>query len=455
MSSPSAFSSCPRCGFPNPGEVECARCGVILAKASQRSVSRPGQQPREGPPADTGGRRFTQVDFFLILILVGGIAWFVLGRFVDRETPAATQKPARRAAPFAPGTQQPRRAEETTSHSKANSQAILDAETVAAAERLAAEPVNPVRPGPPDAGPAVAKGGATDAYLVEIQGHVAGQRWREAEHTARRALGVDAADMRFHRVLVRALVMQNRDDDAADAIRRALAMGEDQGMRGLLATLEKRIVHERALAKVESFHFALQVQEGASHQGSRELLDFLERHYREMSRTLEYEPGTQIPVILFPGGEGLKDSGAPRWAAGTYNHFDGRIRIGSADLSYGMTPTVEQTLVHELAHAFIAGRTRTRIPREMNEGLAQYLSGLRPRPEVIDTRAFDPGATPGVRDYYHAALSFVDFLIRRYGQSSMNELLERFGEEAVDEAFRRVYGFGYAEARQAWVKQLP
>jgi hypothetical protein len=60
-----------------------------------------------------------------------------------------------------------------------------------------------------------------------------------------------------------------------------------------------------------------------------------------------------------------------------------------------------------------------------------------------------------VDDFYDSALSFVEYLLDRYRQSAMNEMLKYAGEAGnVDQAFRRAYGQGYAETREEWLKHL-
>ncbi len=279
-------------------------------------------------------------------------------------------------------------------------------------------------------------------------------RWREAEQVARKALAAHPTEAEFYRRLARALVRQDRSEEAADILRQALARGEDLGLRGMLTEIETGLSHERDMGRAQSSHFTLHVEAGASAREGRQVLDFLERQYTDLGRTLDYEPPGEIPVILYPTAAGVEASGGPRWAVATYSHADGRIRVSTADLSRGLTADLEETLVHELAHAFIAGRTRMTAPRDVNEGLAQYVSGRRPRPVVIDTRALDPGSISRVSDFYEAALSFVAFLMKKQGQAGMNDLLKALGEEDVDQAFRRAYGLDYDEAHKAWVKQL-
>ena len=72
-----------------------------------------------------------------------------------------------------------------------------------------------------------------------------------------------------------------------------------------------------------------------------------------------------IPVILFTR-EGYYDaSGAPAWSGGVYDGIDGRIRIPIGGLTASLTPDMDETLIHELTHAFVADRTRGVAPREV------------------------------------------------------------------------------------------
>jgi len=46
-------------------------------------------------------------------------------------------------------------------------------------------------------------------------------------------------------------------------------------------------------------------------------------------------------------------------------------------LTASLNPELDQTLIHELVHAFLADRSRGVAPRDLHEGLAQYMEGKR------------------------------------------------------------------------------
>ena len=115
------------------------------------------------------------------------------------------------------------------------------------------------------------------------------------------------------------------------------------------------------------------------------------------------------------------------------------------------------TLLHELTHAFVADLTRGLAPRDLHEGLAQYMEGKRCDSLLGDDgmRALADGRVPGVYGFYLGALSFVEYLIVHHGLSGINDLLKAMRDTGnLDQAFRQVYGQGYTETVKLWRARL-
>jgi hypothetical protein len=158
-------------------------------------------------------------------------------------------------------------------------------------------------------------------------------------------------------------------------------------------------------------------------------------------------------VILFSQQAYYTASGAPAWSGGVYDGVDGRIRIPIGGLDAGLTPDMDSTLIHELTHAFVADRTRGTAPRELHEGLAQYMEGKRIANELSDQQLgwLADGRIPGVMGFYLGALSYVEYLIANRGMGGINDLLKTMGDTgSVDEAFKQVHGQTFHAAQQAW-----
>jgi hypothetical protein len=204
-------------------------------------------------------------------------------------------------------------------------------------------------------------------------------------------------------------------------------------------------------------HFHVRYDGGAHEDVGRGVLRALEKDYATLSRALDHEPANPIPVILFSQQAYFDASGAPAWSGGVFDQMDGRIRIPIGGLTESMTERMDEVLIHELTHAFIHDRTRGIAPREVHEGLAQYMEGKRAlndaSPQYLSALA--DGRVGGVSAFYLAALSYVEHLIALRGMGGMNELLRAMGETgSVDEAFQRVHGSTYSESRKAWAQHL-
>ncbi len=294
------------------------------------------------------------------------------------------------------------------------------------------------------------------AWLRLVAGHEEVGEWREAELAARRGLSALPDESALHLALARALAQQGRDEDAADVLRRRLATRDDEAARRALARLERELQSVAGFARRASAHFDVQFEgRGDAALGSA-LLSVLEDKYAMLARALDFEPDRAIPVVLLPDETFRSATSAPGWAGAFYSHGDGRIRVRTRDLTAGFVPVdLERTLTHELAHAFIHARTRGAIPDDINEGLAQYLSGKRLGYRLDPARAAVRDGRMNVDDFYDSALSFVEYLVERYRQAALNDLLKQAGETgSVDQAFRRTFHQTYDETRAEWLRQL-
>jgi hypothetical protein len=214
---------------------------------------------------------------------------------------------------------------------------------------------------------------------------------------------------------------------------------------------------ERGMTEQQLAHFHVRY-DGAAHEGvGREILRVLERHYATLAGTLDYQPPNAITVILFTREGYYNASGAPAWSGGAFDNIDGRIRIPIGGLTSSLTPDIDETLLHELTHAFVADRTRGTAPRELHEGLAQYMEGKRLDSLLTaeQVTALADGRIGGVAGFYFGALAFVESLVAARGLGGMNELLKVMGETGdVDEAFRQVHGTSSRGAQQAWAQRF-
>jgi tetratricopeptide (TPR) repeat protein len=492
--------ACPRCGFDGggaPGE-SCARCGVVYAKMG---APRPRPQVSAAPAPGKGG------IWILVSALgaAGAFGLFVWLRPASTPPPeppttplmtlaAATAKrePPPSLAPlvvpsadpirFQPNAVPPGdRAEAEALVQRLSGSADVSARDVQAAEQLytrypqeppvrqllervllsaAASESRSKRLAPAasllrratEVQPASLNPWLALTSVLLEQGD-----WTGAEATARAALGLDPRSFDALQALGYALMRQDRNREAEEALRSALDVRPDGTAQALLDRVRKGLSDEQGMSERQLAHFHVRYDGDAHEHVGREILSALERHYATLAVTLAHQPRTTIPVILFSRQGYYDAAGAPTWSGGAYDMTDGRIRMPIGGLSSRLTPDVDQTLLHELTHAFVADLSRGQAPRDVHEGLAQYLEGRRLGEALTEEQitALADGRVVGVAGFYLAALGYVEHLIALRGMGGMTELLRAMGETgSVDKAFQQVHGQDHRASRLAWAERL-
>ena len=450
-------AGCPRCGQTNPGPVACPRCGVIFAKIRSRTAPAPvatDVDSDDAPSTFPWGNALAAV-----LVVVSGVAgWRSLRAPVpltkapaaelrpshENPPPAAELPPPTMAIALAPppeaaaltasGMPDEDRAKfETLAHRQPN----VSVADVTAAERLYARY--------PTEGQRLLEATLLNAAEGERRVHrhrdaaallrraaelqteaawpyVALMRvlseagdWAGAEAAARAAITREARNGDAWHGLGYALIRQDRNTEAAEALRTAIGIRPDGNSQALLDRVSKGMADEHGMTERDLSHFHVRY-DGEEHEDiGREILRALEHHYATLVSALDYQPQATIPVILFSSQGYYNASGAPAWSGGVYDSLDGRIRVPIQGLARSLTPEMDSTLLHELTHAFVADRTRGVAPesiRDIQEGLAQYMEGMRSSmlPPWALTALAD-GRVGGVIGFYLNALSFVEYLV--------------------------------------------
>src|SRR5262249_34352500 len=85
-----------------------------------------------------------------------------------------------------------------------------------------------------------------------------------------------------------------------------------------------------------------------------------------IGKTLGTYPSAPINVTFYTKQQFHDITGAPEWAAGS---FDGQIRVPVAGAAQNLAE-FDRILTHELAHAMLKQITATNVPAWLDEGLA-------------------------------------------------------------------------------------
>ncbi len=277
--------------------------------------------------------------------------------------------------------------------------------------------------------------------------------WPGAEAAGREALRLLPRDRGVLEGIAYSLFRQDRNREAAEYYRAVVDLGGSATARGYLDRIHKNLNDEQGMTEQRLSHFHVRYDGGEHDDVGREILRVLERHFATLATRFDHQLAEAVPVILFSQQDYYNAAGAPAWSGGVFDHTDGRIRVPIGGLTSALTPDMEGTLIHELTHAFVNDRSHGLAPREVHEGLAQYLEGKRLSAMLSDAqkRALADGRLQGVGGFYLQALCFAEYMISVRGQGGVNDVLKAMADTgSVDDAFRQIYGQDYAATRKLW-----
>jgi tetratricopeptide (TPR) repeat protein len=250
---------------------------------------------------------------------------------------------------------------------------------------------------------------------------------------------------------------EERPEEALGAWEKAQSIRPQEAVRRRIDKLRREHAVEGDYRLAEAAHFTLKYDgERAGEDLGDAILSYLEQEFTTLVTTFDYYPRQPIVVIVYPMRQFHEATLAESDVAGLY---DGKIRVPIGGLKR-LDPEARQVLLHELAHAFIAGKSLGTAPRWLHEGLAQQIEGrTTPRGTAIELarqfRALSDPTAWGTAFTYPSSLSFVEFLIDREGLPHLVDVLQAMGEGLTpDAAFERVTRYSLAEMRQAWGESL-
>jgi tetratricopeptide (TPR) repeat protein len=257
---------------------------------------------------------------------------------------------------------------------------------------------------------------------------------------------------------------QGKMDQAIAQWKRALALKPDAEVQ---AAMEKALRDKKAeenYGENESEHFQLKYSGEALPGLEREVLRTLELHFSAIEAELNFTPADSIGVVLYTQQAFADITKAPGWV-GALN--DGRIRVPVQGLT-SVSPELSRVLKHELTHSFIQQKTRGNAPTWIQEGLAQWMEGLRsgdntgmllhshgngaaPAPALAGLESGWMGLPePMVHDAYAWALANMEYLVTKDGMGEVEKILDHIATgESTESALREVLHSDYAELEQA------
>lgn len=259
-----------------------------------------------------------------------------------------------------------------------------------------------------------------------------------------------------------------RNENLADAEtywQKSLAIKQDPEIRQKLESLKKEKSASDTYENATSRHFLIKYDGGnADPNLVREINDYLEEVYQQLSSQFETYPNAPFIVVLYPQKEYFNITDAPVWSAGAN---DGKIKLPVKGMT-SLRDDLKDVLMHELTHSFVDYKSAENCPAWLQEGLAQYMEGKRVGQEgaqllatlIVQNRlstfsnltsSFAGANASTARILYLQSLAFVEFLTTRYPFYQMNQLLDELAKGArFQDSFESGYLNSLAQMEASW-----
>ncbi len=284
---------------------------------------------------------------------------------------------------------------------------------------------------------------------------------RAARESAQKALKLDSRNARSRALLGDALAALGDQAGAVEQYQRSLLLHADSSVRRKLSE-----VAPPPAQAAQGAQFRLRYDGGVNEPMGVAVLKTLDVAFEEHALHLGFRPDGPITVVLQTEAA-FQDGPAPPWAAGVN---DGTVRVPIRGLDRP-SPRLAAVLRHELAHSFVAWRTRNNCPTWLHEGIAQWLEGGDPARE--DSRLgvlarsgqlptlltlegpFQSLPSHELQDAYAVALSATAQVLRTKGEAGIQRLLAALGDgHPSEEALPVALAMSYPEFQRTWTAYL-
>jgi cytochrome c-type biogenesis protein CcmH/NrfG len=278
-----------------------------------------------------------------------------------------------------------------------------------------------------------------------------------------KALKLNPRHARALEYLGRIAYRRNRNTEAIGYWEKVLRIHpKNQTVSKLLEKARREQKVEKRFAKDLFPHFSIRYDGARDSEAGKLVGELLERAYEEIGFDLGYFPPGEISVVLYSNREFFEVTHARHWMGAL---FDGKIRLPIKNVLRRNRGALRRVVFHEYTHALIYSLAKS-CPLWLHEGLAQVMEGKDAQAATGRLRECgrDPyplkklaggvakeGDPKVVRSFYDQSLSFVSFLIERYGKRDMVALLRELGEgKRIDKAVLTICHKSLGELEQEW-----
>ena len=309
------------------------------------------------------------------------------------------------------------------------------------------------------------------ALLMLVQAYLALGDPRAAAEIAQRAIAVNPNSARAQELLGDALAAGGDRAGSERAYATSIGIKPNLEVERKLTEVGPTPVvpgptGATAVSVPRGARFRLRYDGGVNEPLGTSVLGALDAAYADFAKRLGSRPDDPIDVVLQSEAV-FQSAGTPEWAAGLN---DGTIRVPVRGME---KPSEELVAVlrHELAHSFIAARTRGNCPTWLQEGISQWLEGAdaakadetlaplarqKTLPSLLSLEApFHTMAGGEATLAYAASLSGVGHIVRLRKEAGLLRLLAALSDGLPsEEALPVAMALSYPEFQQSWQEYL-
>ena len=225
---------------------------------------------------------------------------------------------------------------------------------------------------------------------------------------------------------------------------------------------------------ISADHFVVYFDKGADSLAMR-TLDLAEKTQAIFSKRTGHQLSKRIPIILYASHQDFAQTNiTPDLIEGSTGGFTEALRDRVVVPFSGSYEDFRHVLVHELVHAFqfdifynspgtslLSGQGLFQVPLWFAEGMAEYFSlGMEPNAEMYVRDGTLTGYLPplewaGGYLVYKMGQSAIEYLLQRYGEDRFKDMLHRARQmHSFERAFQRTYGMTPQRFDQQWRDML-
>lgn len=301
------------------------------------------------------------------------------------------------------------------------------------------------------------------------------KNYEDAYENLAKAVKLNNANWSAYVNLGNMMYQQGKTEEAVKYWQEALALHPDlPQIRDKVSSLEKENKVGEKFNRQEFAHFEVKYEGHARQDLASKILLILNNAYFKIGSDFNLFPSQKVTVMIYTQAQYGEVTGNPEWLPGQAEG-NGTIRLTANDLEIS-EERLKNALFHEYTHILLYRKVALKIPRWLDEGLAQYkeqsggdkISGAElallkkhlTQGNLIPLASMDnawdsTGDQETINLAYVEAKSLILYLVDRYNFYQILSLLDKLKSgKNINQALKDTFYLDLAQIEQNWLAWL-